>query len=152
VDVLGWHEVQDPLNGLEVLVVLAERVLKPVRVWADELGPRGRAGVRDNGATVMLGFDHKDAAPGDEDMINLGRAILQGEGEMIQKMIRGARKFFRECSPDSGFTLILQGAPPASAAPEAEPEAESKRDKHGEHPQRDAVDSAHVAPSYAAIF
>jgi hypothetical protein len=42
---------------------------------------------------------------------------------------------------------MLQNAPPASTAPEAE----RKRDQHGLHAQREAVDSAHVAPTYTGI-
>ena len=46
-DVLGWHDVQDLLHGLDVLVVLAEGILKPALVCADDLRPgrRGRIDV-----------------------------------------------------------------------------------------------------------
>jgi len=40
-NVLGWNEVQDLLNGLDVLVVLAERVLKLVLVFEGNLSPCG---------------------------------------------------------------------------------------------------------------
>src|SRR5712691_2142885 len=96
----GGDEVQHLLDGLDMLVVLAQRILKPVRAWAEALRPRGRRGVGDNGATVVLRFNDKDAARGREHMINLGRATLVRQDEMVQEMVRGARKLLHEGPPD----------------------------------------------------
>ena len=61
-NVLGWNEVQDLLNGFDVLVVLAERILKLVLVFDEDLRPGGRGRVGADPATIMLRFDYKYAA------------------------------------------------------------------------------------------
>ena len=63
---LGWNEVQKLLNGLEVLVVLAEGILKPIlmlSMFEGDLSPGRRGRVCINPATVMLRFDYKYATP-----------------------------------------------------------------------------------------
>ena len=65
-NVLGWNEVQKLLNGLEVLVVLAEGILKRILMLAmfeGDLSPDRRGRVCVNPAAVMLRFDHKYATP-----------------------------------------------------------------------------------------
>jgi hypothetical protein len=134
------HNVSDRLHRLDVWRVLTQRVLTPVGVRADDLWPRGRGGIGDHGATVMRGCDDTEAACGHEPMIHGGRALLTGEGEMRQERRRGARTLGREGTADRGFPLMLQGASPASPAPEAE----RTRDQHGEQTPCEAVTNVHL--------
>ena len=52
--VLGWNKVQELLNGLDVLIVLAQRILKLVLLFDGNLSPDGRGRVCKDPAGVML--------------------------------------------------------------------------------------------------
>src|SRR5262245_14908724 len=122
-------------------------MLKPVLVGAKDLRPGGRGRIGDDHAPVMLRFDDNDAALCDQHMIDLGGTVGVGQREVIHEVVRGAREMCRESAPDRGFTPVLTCGAPVSTEPEAEPEADGKRDEHG-----DDCLCVHAASSWPGIL
>jgi hypothetical protein len=56
-----------------MLVILAQRILKAAFPPVDSLRPMFGIGIAENPSAVILGFDHKNAVPGHDNMIYLCR-------------------------------------------------------------------------------
>lgn len=72
-----------------MFVVLVQRVLKFLRVLEDLLRPIPLFGVAENPALHVLGFHHKNAVPGDDDVVDLGGAVFRGQGDVLNEVIAG---------------------------------------------------------------
>ncbi len=75
-----------------VSLFLENRVLELALLSVDYLGPVGLLRVCEYPARVVLGFDYEDPKARHKDVINLGRAILQAQCDVIEKVIVGRRK------------------------------------------------------------
>ena len=74
-------------DRLDVLVVLAEGILEPVRHPEYLLGPLRLIFRSEYPALVVLGLDHEYSVPGYNDVVDLGRAIFRGEHDVADDAI-----------------------------------------------------------------
>lgn len=90
------------MNGVLKFVVLPKQHLRPA-------GPR----IREEPARVMFSLDDEEAKPGDQNVIDLGRAIVYRQRHIVEKMVRRRIEMSRQQEPNSAFASIrVEAAPP----------------------------------------
>lgn len=53
------------------------------------LGPLALFGIAKDPAFHVLGFHHKHAITGDDNVVDLGRAVFRGQGDVLDEVITG---------------------------------------------------------------
>lgn len=86
VQVLGG-DAEGGFQGLEVFVVLPQRVLELVAVLVELLRPLGLLFAAEDPAAHVLGLQHEDAVAGEEDVVDLGGAVRGIQGDVVQAVV-----------------------------------------------------------------
>ncbi len=60
-----------------------------MRVLEDLLRPIPLFGVTEDPALHVLGFHHKHAVPGDDDVVDLGSAVFRRQGDVLDEVVTG---------------------------------------------------------------
>ena len=66
-----------------------QRVLKFLRIFEDLLRPIPLSGVTEDPPLHILGFQHKNAVPGNDDVVDLSGAVFRGQGDVLDEVIAG---------------------------------------------------------------
>jgi len=80
-------QAQKSLQRFHMFVVLVKRVLKPLGVTIDLLGPLALFGIAKDPAFHVLGFHHEHAELGDDDVVDLGSAVFRGQGDVLDQVV-----------------------------------------------------------------
>ena len=103
-------------NGLEMLVVLMQRVLELILLPIDRLGPLPRSRISKDPARQVLCFDHKDAEHGNDDMIYLCSAVFRWQYQVV----KGTVHLFIQAKTRNSSNLQLADKAPESGRPKYE--------------------------------
>ena len=99
-------DAEGGFEGLEVFVVLPQRVLELVAVLGEFLRPLGLLFAAEDPAAHVLGLQHEDAVAGEEDVVDLGGAVGGGEGDVVQAVVGLPVQLPVGEEPDEAFTDI----------------------------------------------
>lgn len=78
-------DAKQALNNLYVVVVLAQGILKLRFVAVHDLRPPCLVFVTENPTRHVFGFNHEDAVAGQDDVIDLCRAVRSWQGNIVEK-------------------------------------------------------------------
>ena len=84
--VLG-ADAKGGFQGLEVLVVLPQRVLELEGAFVELLRPLRLLLAAEDPAAHVLGFQHEDAEGREEYVVDLGGAVRGGQGDVVQAAV-----------------------------------------------------------------
>ena len=74
-------------DGLQVFVVLLQRILEPVPLSKDDLRPSSRSLTSEDPAGEVLRFDHKEAEPRHDDVVYLRRAVQCWQRQVVERTV-----------------------------------------------------------------
>ena len=80
-------DAKDGFQGLEVLVVLAQRVLEFEGAFVDLLRPLRLLLVAEDPSAHVLRFQHEDAVGRQEYVVDLGGAVWRAQGDIVQAAV-----------------------------------------------------------------
>lgn len=132
-------DTKQRLNGLEVLVVLAKRILKFVGALVDLLRPLRLLLAAEDPAGHVLRFQHKDAVAREEDVVDLRGAVRRVQRDVVQAAV-GLLVELQVCKQaDEGFANV-----PFRPRRLEQAEQEYGRNEPGQHVEYRCKDKAEV--------
>jgi hypothetical protein len=81
-------QAKEILYGLEMFVVLTQRIEELVAMSVDGLGPLSRSFISEDPASEVLRFDHEHPEPGHNYVVYLRRAVACEQGQVVERTVR----------------------------------------------------------------
>lgn len=100
-------EVEELLYRVDMPEILDNWVLKLVLESEEDLSPTRMVRVCEYPPLIVLGFDDEDTKPGNQNVVDLSRSIINLESDVIQQVVVGSAKVLLREAGESPFTVIL---------------------------------------------
>jgi len=135
--------------------VLKYRVLEPELPPEQHLSPLRLSRVGEDPTLVVLGLDDEHTEPGNENVVNLSRPVLQLKGDVIHQVIFRRTEVPPRNARQQRLATVLVFAGGAGGTVTAKEEANEQREKDGDNEfvvQRPVQDELRLTPNRRVIW